>query len=79
MESSLHRRQRRHRSHARLLLTLGKAASCLQLHHSANRYPSEFLAMRSKRWPCANPLCAGWEYADGRTTCRKCGAQCPAW
>eukprot|EP00971_Amphidinium_carterae_P349562 6491081-Amphidinium_carterae.1 len=68
-ESSQHRRHRRARSNARLLLALGRAASLVNSHHST---------MRRTWWACTSPLCGGWEYA-GNKVCRRCGATCPHW
>jgi hypothetical protein len=86
-EPAAHRRQRRKRADARVLLRLGSAAGLLAKHHSAQRQPAMTNGVGEKWYPIVlrgprEPLweCHGCGVHDNwacRTECRGCTARPP--
>eukprot|EP00971_Amphidinium_carterae_P277170 5500227-Amphidinium_carterae.1 len=80
-EPAWHKRQRRRRGGARLLLRTLQSRDILRLHHSSQ---GEVMGKSNKQgakskdswWACS--ACTGWEWSR-RQSCRKCGAACPSW
>ena len=77
-DPSWHRRRRKARADARVLLRLGAAARLLSRHHSSGRMAqgdraASRTAGHSTTWRCSHSKCGQDNYSS-RTTCRACGA-----